>query len=99
VYSRTALAFTSTKYIAAHVKKHFPQLSAKPNTEMLHDEYGEFEDQCMQLLVDDVCNAMSDEGLHDVTQNQWQRKLVQYIDNSFGGTSRILSIEQPWYEV
>lgn len=95
--------FMSKKYMTKLLHRFFPtqpeSSRKKPNTNLKDNVYGEFEDAKFQELIETACTEMDEKGLYDATQQKWQKQFVEFVDTTFGGTSSVLSIEQPWWEL
>jgi hypothetical protein len=68
----------------------------KPNTGYVG--YNKFEDKRFYNMIDKAYLEMHDEGLHEWVHDDFQHAFVELIDSRWGGTSKILEEEQPWYE-
>lgn len=93
--------FMGFKYMQKRLDKFFPPNPErqKPNTNLLNNEYGEFESKRFHKLIIKSCDALHKKGLFHNIQDIWQRGMVEFIDHTFGDTSAVLSIEQPWLEL
>lgn len=91
--------FMGREYLRKQLDKCYPPgpNRVKPNTNLI--EQGKFASKRFQKLMRTSCDELHAKGLYDAVHQEWQLRMVQFIDETFGGTSAILSVEQPWFEL